>query len=164
MKIIVATSTEFYAEDLVDPRFYVFDDYRHADLRHGFLNDQLIPQMIEHRADWMTSEETASTWLENLEACDDREHIAAIRKVPNNELRAVWDKLSEKEQYYIQMSMASANRLYEEVQILAKFAERLQQRINQLESQSTSIERGILVSEDQMDVIKRVGDAAASKS
>lgn len=140
------------------------DDYRHDDLRHGFLNHQVIPRMIEHRTEWLTSEEAAGTWLENLNARDTREHIEAIRKVQNNELRQVWEKLSEEEKYYIHMSMASANRLWEEVQVLAKFAERLQQRINQLESQSTTIERDIVVSEDQADVITRVRGAAASKS
>jgi len=37
MKIIVATSTEFYAEDLVDPRFYVF-----ARLGSGILRFEIV--------------------------------------------------------------------------------------------------------------------------
>lgn len=140
------------------------DDYRHDDLRHGFLNDQIIPQMIEHRTEWLTNEEAAGTWLENLKSRDSREHIELIQRAPDNELRGVWDKLSEREQRSIEVSMASANRLYEQVQILAKFAERLQQRINHLESQSTTIEGDVLVSEEQAGVLTRMRGASASKS
>ena len=58
------------------------DDYRRDDLRHGFLNDQIIPQIIEHRTEWLTSEEAAGTWLENLKASDDRDHIEVVRRAP----------------------------------------------------------------------------------
>jgi len=115
------------------------DDYRHADLRYAFLNEQLVHEMTQSRSEWDKGAAGTSgvgSWLDSLNARNNQQRISQIQTTAIPELSRAWSQLTPKEQYFIQMSMASANGLYETVKILSRLAECLQQRIVELEAAS----------------------------
>jgi hypothetical protein len=119
------------------------DDYRHADLRYAFLNEQLVHEMVEKRHEWDTADGviagTSGCWLDSLNATDDQQRSRQVKAAAVPELRRIWSQLTPEEQDYIDRSMASANGLYEKVKILSRLAEGLQQRIVELEAASVPV-------------------------
>jgi hypothetical protein len=116
------------------------DDYRQADLRYAFLNEQLVHEMLEKRSEWDSAEgaimSTTGSWLDSLTVSGDQQRISQVKAVPIPELRRVWSQMTPEEQDFIDKSMASANGLYETVKILSRLAECLQQRVVELEAAS----------------------------
>jgi hypothetical protein len=114
------------------------DDYRHTDLRYAFLNEQLVHDMIQARGEWdVESEsgtETAGSWLDALEANDDQQRLSQAQAMPIPELSRCWPQLTPKEQHFIQRTLATANGLYESVQVLSRLAECLQQQLTDLQA------------------------------
>jgi len=114
------------------------DKYQHSDLRDAFLNDDLLHEMVEKQSTWNRAanhrELGNATWLAGLTATslDDHFHEAASGMA---ELGNLWNRLDPKEQAVIQRLIAGNSWKYEQVQILIQLAERLQQRVNELESQ-----------------------------
>lgn len=110
------------------------DDYQHADLRYAFLNEQLLHEMIQKRSEWENRDEKgtngAGTWLDSLRANDDHQRLQQAQETLPPDLRRCWPLLTAEEQYYIQLSMASANGVFETVKILARLIERLQQKVS----------------------------------
>jgi hypothetical protein len=57
------------------------NDYRHADLRYAFLNEQLVHQMIQRRNEWNSNR--AGSWLDSLNARDDQSANSRQQLFPN---------------------------------------------------------------------------------
>ena len=112
------------------------DEYRHADLRYAFLNEQLVHDMIRTRDEWDADfgagTNGTGSWLDSLEAHDDQRRISQVQAMAIPELSRCWSHLSPKEQDFIQRSLATANGLYESVKILSRLAECLQQQLAEL--------------------------------
>ena len=112
------------------------DDYDHADLRYAFLNNDLLHDIVQKRLEWdgdFTDAPELNSWLDTLIASDDHERIRQMQSSVPNDLKHCWPQLSLEEQYYIQMSSASANGLNEKVKILSRLVEQLQQKVIELE-------------------------------
>jgi hypothetical protein len=111
------------------------DDYRQADLRCAFLNEQLAHEMVQRRGEWDSpgGDESGGAWLDALSASDDQQRLSQLQ-APPPELGRCWPQLTPSEQSFIQRSLASANGLYEAVKILSRLAECLQQKIVRLEA------------------------------
>jgi hypothetical protein len=118
------------------------DQYDHGDLRYSFLNEHLVHEMIQRATEWAPSGGVAArgagSWLDSLTATDAKQRIKEVQSQIPPDLRRCWSQLTPEEQYYIQMSTASANGLFETVKILSRLAECLQQKIVELESASTT--------------------------
>jgi len=116
------------------------DDYKLVDLRYAFLNEHLVHEMLEKRAEWdrgpARTVNGREPWLDPLVATSDQDRIRQTQSTTFPELSQSWHRLTGKEQAFIQRSIASANRLYETVKILARLAERLQQLVVELEKLS----------------------------
>ena len=111
-----------------------------ADLDYAFLNEQLIHEMVMRRSGWGHAESEArngtASWLDALEAHDDRDRIERILTAAIPELSESWERLSASEQRFIRRSLATAGGLYETVKILSRLAECLQRRVVELEEQA----------------------------
>ena len=118
------------------------DDFRHSDLRYAFLNEHLVHDMIEKRAEWDHGFEGQTGWLDSLEASDDQERFGRLQATDIPELSACWSKLTVKEQSFIQRSMATTNGLYESIKILSRLAECLQQQLLESRKASVADDRG----------------------
>jgi hypothetical protein len=113
-----------------------FDNYRHADLRYAFLNEHLIHEILEKHAQWDQEEgqhKEAISWLDSTQATDKEELLKQAQAAIVPELADCWERLDLRERSFIQRTMASANGLYEEVKVLARLAEQLQQKIVELQ-------------------------------
>jgi hypothetical protein len=114
------------------------DDYQHADLRYAFLNEHLVHEIIQRRSEWDSGggvgTSGSGSWLDTLSATDAKQRISAMQSVTLPDLSRCWSQLTPDEQYYITMSMASANGLCETVKALSRLAECLQQKIVELEA------------------------------
>ena len=107
-------------------------------MRYAFLNEQLVHEMVQRRSEWDSNAGSVTSatgsWLDSLQASDDQQRLSQVQAAVIPELSRCWSQLSQKEQYFIQRSLASANGLYETVKILSRLAECLQQRIMELEA------------------------------
>jgi hypothetical protein len=108
------------------------------DLSLAHLNKGLVHEMIQTRHLWDTDQGNHagchSTWLDSLTAQDDVERFQQLYPAADPLLAKSWSYLDPKAQKQIQMRLANADSYYERVLILARLAERLQQRILELEN------------------------------
>lgn len=115
-----------------------FDVSALGKLRYAFLNDDLLHEMVEKQSTWNRDanhrESGNAAWLAGLTATslDDHFHEAASGMA---ELSNLWNRLDPKEQAVLQRLIAGNSWKYEQLQILIQLAERLQQRVNELEGQ-----------------------------
>ena len=107
------------------------EDYSPA-ARHAHYNRDVVPEMIQRISDWNTADLTGS-WLENVSVCSLVDHVQRIKSYPPEELKRVWDDLSEKEKAYVRQQAARINQSWEVAKSLAQLAERLQQKVLELE-------------------------------
>lgn len=117
------------------------DDYQHADLRYAFLNEQLVHDMIEKRAEW-DAPSGAGSWLDPLKADDDQQRMSQAQAITIPELSRCWSELTPKEQAFIRRSLATTNGLHESVKILAQLAECLQQQLAELQQAPSGTHNG----------------------
>lgn len=115
----------------------VKDDYSHCDLRHFFLNKDVLHEMIQTAEQWTTCASTCggseANWFDRLDATTYEERIKEFETTPRNELSASWNNLTNDEREAINRVLAESKRKRESIDILAHLAERLQQRIRELE-------------------------------
>jgi hypothetical protein len=113
------------------------DRYHHSDLRDAFLNKDLLHEMVEMQATWNHDAhqvEADTSWLTGLSVLSFDDHCnEAAAGVP--EIRDLWNRLDPKVQAVIERLVAGGIFTYEQVKILTRLAERLQQRVNELERQ-----------------------------
>jgi hypothetical protein len=119
------------------------ETYGDMDLRYAYLNEDVLHEMVQARSAW-DRDETAPegalpSWLDALTATSplDRLHEARQRG-PSPDLAESWSSLSESERRAIQLANSGYQGRTEMVRILARLAERLQQRIVALEQEQGS--------------------------
>lgn len=108
------------------------EDYSPA-FRHAHYNRDVVPEMIQRMGDWNTTDLTGS-WLENVSVGSLVDHVQRIKAYPPEELKRVWDELSEKEKAYVRRQSARINQSWDVAKSLALLAERLQQKVVELEA------------------------------
>jgi len=95
--------------------------------------------MIQTKDEWEKNghEATngAASWLDSLSATEDRQRIRQAEGASAPNLKGCWPQLTPDERHFIQMTLASANGLFETVKILARLTECLQRRILELEAE-----------------------------
>jgi hypothetical protein len=123
------------------------DDYESIGLKYAFLNDDVLHWMIEARTTWDQSSSEQS-WLDALTATSIDERLRKAKEQPYSELSRNWDKLDDKERFVIQRLIAGLNGRSEQVRILARLAERLQQRVNELEGERAAVSESELASKN----------------
>jgi len=113
------------------------DDYQHTDLRHAFLNEWLVHEMIQKRKEWdseTTGTGEAEGWLDSLVANDDKQRLREVQSVNLPDLSVCWPRLTPEERDYIHRTLASARGLHEAVKTLSRLAECLQQQLVELQA------------------------------
>jgi hypothetical protein len=114
------------------------DDYRDLDLRHAFLNEHVVHEILEKLPYWdrlaaSSSANGQEPWFKSLKASDDMSRLDQAKATPIPELAQCWAKLSPAEQEHIHMLTATARGQWEAVKILARLAEALQQEVSKME-------------------------------
>jgi hypothetical protein len=116
-----------------------FDDYSHADLRSSFLNQDLLQDMMANQSTWNPGQGPATPaeaeWVASLPASDPVEHFERAKQIVMPEFANAWPHLDAQARSAVWRLIGGCNNRSELVVILAKLAERLQQKINALESQ-----------------------------
>jgi hypothetical protein len=123
------------------------DDYQSIGLKYAFLNDDVLHWMIEFRSTWDQGSSEPS-WLDSLTATSIDDRLRSAKQHVPVGLEKSWDKLDEKERFVIQRLVSTSNGHYEQVRILARLAERLQQRINELEAERAAVSESELASKN----------------
>lgn len=115
------------------------DNFQNVDLRYAFLNEDLLHEMIQLRKVWDQdlngSQGSETPWLDRLAATATEKRLQDTQRNGFPELAACWEKLNEKDRFVISRMVAGFNGRTEMVRILARLAERLQQRVVELGQQ-----------------------------
>jgi hypothetical protein len=107
------------------------EDYS-PDPRHSHFTRDVVPEIIERLGEWNT-EPVAGLWLERASVAPLSEHVARLASVPDG-LTGVWGQMSDKEKAAVLRKSARINRDWEVMKALALLAERLQQKVVELEA------------------------------
>ena len=98
------------------------------------LNGIAVHRMVATRSEWDKPTPDDGTpqpcWLDSLTATDESQLLKKVEAGTLPELAGSWDRIDEPGRRFIARAIASAQALYEKVQILAALAERLQQQIH----------------------------------
>lgn len=133
---------EAFAVGLVRISKRALDEPDSADLPLAFLNIHLTHEMVGTRPKWDRDDSSPAngrpSWLAPLSATDEAALIEQTQPVTLPELAGCWDRLDPIAQAYVRRVLGNADALYERVQILARLAERLQQKVLELEDQVTN--------------------------
>ena len=100
--------------------------------RHAHYNRDVVPEMIQRIGAWNTTDLTGS-WLENVSVRPLGDHLRRYEANRPKELERVWDELSEEEKAFISRKSARIDHSREVAKGLARLAERLQQKVVELE-------------------------------
>lgn len=106
-------------------------------LSYAYLNGDALHKMLEDVSEWRQSVEgIASPWCEDLQASDIRVKLQQFDAKKDPCLAQSWDQLDVKAQSYIRHCLAALRVAQEQGHILRLLAERLQQKLFQLEQQT----------------------------
>jgi hypothetical protein len=123
------------------------DSYSSESLQYAFLNESLLHEMIVNEPQWnptpKSNQVCSSTWLEPLTATAEEELLNHARSTPPRELADSWNDLGQSERAYILRLIANLTLVHERSTILARLAERLQQKVVDLEKRLAEKERTI---------------------
>jgi hypothetical protein len=114
-------------------RYVASDEDYSPDPRHAHFNRDVVPEIVEHLRDW-NPEPTAGSWLERASVSSLDEHVQRAKAGPPDELASVWSQLSDEQRLAIVRRIARKNRDWEVIKVLALLAERLQQKVVELEA------------------------------
>jgi hypothetical protein len=123
------------------------DNYRDVGMKYHFLNNDVLYEMLQAKGTW-NQDATEPSWFDPLKATTHDEQLRAVSQQPYFELARVWDKLDDRERAAIQRVLANFIGLSERVSILARLAERLQQRVNELEAERAAVSESELASKN----------------
>jgi hypothetical protein len=117
------------------------ETYRDIDLRYAYLNEDVLHEMVQMRSSWdkapNDSEEVLPSWLDTLVATSAIDRLQEGKKLsPPPDFSQGWEQLSENDRAGIIRVNASYRGRTELVHILARLAERLQQKLCHLEQQA----------------------------
>jgi hypothetical protein len=97
------------------------------------LNSRYVHRMVAARGEWDSSAPEGDTppacWLDSVSATDEAELLKNVESGTLPELADSWDRIDEQGKRFIARTVASAQALYETVQLLAALAEQLQQQL-----------------------------------
>lgn len=111
-----------------------WDEFCSGDLRHAQLNTAVLHQIVVNRPRWdQEVGPVPDSWLDSLVATDDLQAMQQIDPMAHPELAQAWPQLDSEGKKYLQRVLGQATTLHEQVAILARLAERLQQRLVALE-------------------------------
>jgi hypothetical protein len=102
--------------------------------RHAHYNRDVVPEIVQRMGDWNTADLKGS-WLVGVSVRSLAEHRERLKAAHFEELDRVWDTLTERERLFIIRKVASANHDWDVMKSLSALAERLQQKIVELEAQ-----------------------------
>jgi hypothetical protein len=100
--------------------------------RHAHFIRDVVPEMIERINDWNTTNLEGS-WLNGLSVKSLSDHTERLKSTPFDGLTRVWGDLREEEKLSIVRKVALKDYYWDVVKSLAMMAERLQQKIVELE-------------------------------
>jgi hypothetical protein len=95
-----------------------------------------VHQMVENRTEWDT-EGTARSWMESLAATDVGELFTQTHPEREPGFDVVWQQLDEPTRNSLRRLISSNQLLSEQVAILSRLAEQLQQQVMDLQSAET---------------------------
>ncbi len=111
------------------------DDYSPSS-RHAHYNPDILPEIVRRMSDWNV-ESLEESWLNGASVCLLAEHTERLKTAHFEELDRVWDTLDDKEKLFIIRKVALKDYYWDVVKLLAMMAERLQQKIVELEDRLT---------------------------
>lgn len=112
------------------------DDYQ-PDSRHAHFNRDLVPEMVQNLSAWNTAN-LDDSWLKGLAVGSLQEHLERLKNHGSQAgLEQVWESMDEKQRCQAIRRVAQKNRDWEVMKVLARLAERLQQKLLDVESQKT---------------------------
>lgn len=116
------------------------ETYRDIDLHYAYLNEDVLHEMVRMRSSWdqgpNDGEEELPSWLGTLVATSAIERLQEGKQLcPPPDFSQAWEQLSENDRAGIIRVNASYRGKTESIHILARLAERLQQRLFRLEQQ-----------------------------
>lgn len=109
------------------------DDFESVGERYWHLNDDVLREMIQARPMW-DSDPREPSWLDPLAVTGLVDQVREYERFAPPELAYHWDQLDDAERRFVQRILANSHTQHDQVRILARLAERLQQRINELEA------------------------------
>jgi hypothetical protein len=133
------TISDYFEEAFGVPlvRYVDSDENYSPDPRHAHFNRDLFPEIIEHLGDW-EAQPPAGSWLERAEVNSRNEHreqlMARLGATGPEELARVWGTLNDKERRAVVLLMAKSDRSWQVIKALSLLAERLQQKVVELEA------------------------------
>lgn len=103
----------------------------------AWLNRRVPHQIIAFRGQWDSAssqdESHVPSWADSLTAKDEFLYFREAQAQAATELGDSWASLDEQQKQFICRTVASAQSLYEQVQVLAALAEQLQQQLHAAE-------------------------------
>ena len=105
--------------------------------RHAHYNRDVVPEIVQRVGDWNTADLKGS-WLEGVAVRSSADHAERLKAAHFEELDRVWNALTEKERLFIIRKIAIANHDWDVIKSLSALAERLQQKVVELEAQLKS--------------------------
>lgn len=108
------------------------EDYSPAS-RHAHYNRDVAPEIVERIDEW-NHENLAGSWLDGLSVNSLAEHTQRLKEAHFEELDRVWHNLNDKERHFIIRKIAIKDYYWEVAKMLAAMAERLQQKVVDLEA------------------------------
>ena len=121
---------------------------------HGrMLNKTLLMEIVQLSPEWNENESTS--WFEGAEVTDPSELKRRVAAQPFPGIsEGSWLGLRPEERESLLVQFASSQVISQRLEVLARLAERLQQKVTELEAASFAVvERGVVESPDNRDVV-----------
>lgn len=110
------------------------DDFRNTGMQYAFLNHHLLHELAVRRSEWDAEHDRDSQWLDGAAVTDHETRVSSLERPALPELRRIWSDLTADERAAVLRASATSAGHLETVKLLARLAERLQSRVNELEA------------------------------
>lgn len=107
------------------------EDYS-PNTRHAHFNRDIAPEIAQKANEW-SSVSLDGSWLEGITIKPLTEHIERVKSVEIPELKRIWANFNDEEKQFIVRKIATKDYSWEVINLLASMAERLQQKIFEIE-------------------------------
>jgi len=107
------------------------EDYS-PNCHHAHFNRDVAPEMVQRIGDWNHATLEGS-WLADIDIKSLSDHVERLNSAHFEELERVWANLNDKEKLFIIRKIATKDYYWEVMKLLASMAERLQQKVVDLE-------------------------------
>lgn len=103
------------------------------DSKHAHFVRDVVPEIISNIEKWNHSD-LQDTWLNGLSVSTFEEHKKRLATPHFEELDRIWDQLNEREKNFIIGRIARKDYFWDVMKALAALAERLQQKVDELQT------------------------------